>query len=190
MTSPSPAEQTAAVLQSDFPGLRRTHPQAIGVPLHDVELDPAGHTARYTWGAYEVEVRVGPEDHLNRDDPDDAALYRQITAHAALLTTGPFPGAREGAEWQLDDPRPQIMFPAALSVTVADPADPRFASAVLAAVGTALDRARLATAHAGQAAADADRERRWARERPAGVSLRSWLRQMREQHAASQAGQA
>ncbi|MEU0691568.1 hypothetical protein [Streptomyces uncialis] len=181
MTSPSPAEQTAA-LQRDFPGLRRTHPHVIGAPLHEVQLDPA-LTARFSWAGYEVRVSAGPEDHLNRDDPDDVTLHRQISAHAALLVGGPVSKAREGAEWQLVTPRSEILFPAVLSVAVADRVDPRFASAVLAAVGTALDRARLATVHAGKAAAEADREVQWERERPDGVSRTRWLRQKRTEHA-------
>ncbi|MFJ4774719.1 hypothetical protein ACIP88_37435 [Streptomyces uncialis] len=182
-TVTSPAEQAAA-LQRDFPGLRRTHPHVIGVPLNEVQLDPATLTARFSWAGYEVRVSAGHEDHLNREDPDDASLHRQISAHATLLVSGPAPEAREGAEWQLTNLRPEIHFPAVLSVAVADLADARFASAVLAAVGTALDHVRLATAHARQAAADAAREVQWERERPDGVSRTRWMLQKRAEHAA------
>ncbi|MEU7162034.1 hypothetical protein AB0A98_37320 [Streptomyces chrestomyceticus] len=172
--TPDPAEQTATAVAAAFPGLRQAEPYSLGQPLSAVQLTPR-RTARYTWGPYDVHVAVGPEDHLNREAPEDASLQRQVRARAALLATGVKDADLRGhAEWRFDNNRPEVLFPEAFSAAAADQDDPRFASAVLATVALALDYARIATGHAGQQAAEAAQRER---ERPKGVSRTEWMRQ-------------
>jgi hypothetical protein len=182
----SPAEVTAAAVAGEYPGLRQVHPHALGVPLADVRLDPSG-AARYTWSGYEVHVTVGPEAHLNADDTDSTSLQREVRAYATLLVTDVRDATTRGhVEWDMTNPRPDMLFPAAFSAAAADPADPRYASAVLATIGKALDCARIATAHAGRRAAEAAEEQRWERERPAGTTRVAWLRRKREERSRAQ----
>lgn len=186
---PSPLDATLAALTAACPGLRQTEPYAIGTPLADVRLSPQ-RTARFAWAGYEVQVTVGHEDHLDRDHPDSDALYREVRAQAALLLPQMVPqtAALDGVghvEWQMINPRPELTFPAAYAVAVADKRDPRFASAVLATVERALSFARLATEHAGARAEQAADEVRWERERPPAVSQRKWARDMRARRDAA-----
>ncbi|MFE3629517.1 hypothetical protein [Streptomyces goshikiensis] len=182
MTMPTsdPAEQTAASVADAYPGLRQVEPFSIGgEPLAVLRLAP-NLTARYRWGGYDVHVRVGPEDHLRRDDPDDASLQRQVRAHATLLVGEVVQGKVRGhVEWEVFNPRPEIIFPAAFSAAAASLDDPRLASAVLATVALALDYARIATGRAGRQAAEAAEEAQWERERPEGMRRSKWLREMR-----------
>ncbi|WP_424892216.1 hypothetical protein [Streptomyces sp. XH2] len=185
------AEQAAAALAADFPGLRQSHPRVIGAPLADVQLEPGadGLTARYTWELYTVFVHVSHEDHLNRDDPEDRSLHREVRAHAALLaasvTAAEDTKVRGHVEWPMLNQRPEMIFPAAHTVATADRSDPRFASAVLVTVGMALDHATIATQHAAQHAADAAEVVQWGRECPQGVRLSKWLRQKKTERAAA-----
>ncbi|QKZ20301.1 hypothetical protein [Streptomyces chartreusis] len=180
----NPAEQTAAELAAAFPGLRQAHPYAVGRALVDVQLEPNG-TARYAWAGYDVHVTVGHEDHADRD-PDSTALHRQIRAHATLLVQEIFHTTPRGhVEWDMTNPRPELVFPAAYTVATADRSDPRFASAVLVTVAMALDYARLATEQASRQALLAADEVRWESERPPGVSQRKWLREKRAQRDAA-----
>ncbi|MEU1824204.1 hypothetical protein ABZ502_17475 [Streptomyces abikoensis] len=181
---PSPAEATAAAVAADYPGLRQAHPHSIGRPLADVRLD--GLSARYSWKKYDVHVTVGPEGHLNTGDVEDQSLQRQVRAHAALLVTEvrDAPAVRGHVEWEMDDLRPEIVFPPAVCAAAADLTDPRLASAVLATVARALDYAKIATGHASERAAEAEEEAQWERERPEGVSRGRWLRQKQAERAA------
>ncbi|WP_030569790.1 hypothetical protein [Streptomyces aureocirculatus] len=186
-TPPSPLDATLSALAAACPGLRQTEPYAIGAPLADVRLTPR-RTARYTWAGYEVRVSVGDEDHLDRDPPDSTVLYREVRAHAVLVV--PQTAAVDGighVEWEMTNPRPEVAFPGAFTVAVADREDPRFASAVLATVAKALTHVRLATEHAGTQAAQAADEVRWESERPPEVSQRKWLRDKRAQRDAARA---
>ncbi|MGW3387342.1 hypothetical protein [Streptomyces cinereoruber] len=179
--SPSSLDQTLTALAAAYPGLRQTEPYEIGVQLADVRLTPQ-LTARYTWAGYEVQVAVGHEDHLDRDSPGSTALYREIRAYATLLVhkTVAVDGIGH-VEWEMTNPRPEMAFPVAFAVAVADRRDPRFASAILSTVAKALGYARLATEFAGAAAERAADEIRWESERPPGVSQRKWLRDKRAQ---------
>ncbi|MFF4531676.1 hypothetical protein ACFY1P_20690 [Streptomyces sp. NPDC001407] len=193
MTDPVPglAEQAAAALAADFPGLRQSHPHVIGGALADVQMEPGanGLTARYTWELYTVYVHVGREDHLNRDDPEDRALHREIRAHAALLApsvTGTEDATVRGhVEWPVLNPRPEMIFPSAYAVATADRSDPRFASAVLVTVGMALDNALLATHHATRHAAEVAEVVQWGRECPEGTRLSKWLREKKKARTAA-----
>ncbi|MFD5819371.1 hypothetical protein [Streptomyces sp. NPDC127038] len=138
---------TAAMLAAAFPGLRWAYPSAIGQALADVQLDANG-TARYAWAGYEVHVSVAHEDHLD-GNPESNALHRQVRAHCVLLVPGVADALSRGhVEWDMANPRPEVVFPAAYAVATADSSDPRFASAVLATVGRALDHVRIASGHA------------------------------------------
>jgi hypothetical protein len=182
---PSPLDQTLAALAAAYPGLRQTDPHTIGARLGDVRLTPQ-RTARYAWAGYEVQVIVGHEDHLDRDDPDSTVLYREVRAHATLLV--PQTVAVDGighVEWEMINSRAEMAFPDAFAVAVADQHDPRFAATVLSTVAKALAYARLATEHAVVQAQQAADEVRWESERPAGVSPRKWLRDKRAQRDAA-----
>lgn len=187
---PDPAEQTAAAVTAEFPGLRQAHPHSIGEhrPLSAVQLD--GQTARYRWGPYDVHVTVGHEAHLDTDTPESTSLQRQIRAHATLLIHEVVDASTRGhVEWDITNPRPELIFPAAFSAAAADQGDPRFASAVLATVAKALEYARIATPHAQTRAAEAAEEAQWERERPEGTSRLRWMRAKRaERDARSAAG--
>ncbi|WP_331753815.1 hypothetical protein [Streptomyces sp. NBC_00826] len=183
--SPSPLDQTLAAFAAAYPGLRQTDPYTIGARLGDVRLT-LQHTARFAWAGYEVQVIVGDEGHLDRDDPDSTVLYREIRAHATLLV--PQTVAVEGIghiEWEMTNSRAEMAFPASFAVAVADQHDPRFAAAVLSTVGKALAYARLATEHAVAQAGQAADEARWESERPPGISQRTWLRDKRAQRDAA-----
>ncbi|RLU82528.1 hypothetical protein CTZ27_29810 [Streptomyces griseocarneus] len=177
------AEQAAAALAADFPGLRQSHPHVIGGALADVQMEPgvAGLTAQYSWELYTVYVDVGHEVHLNRDDPEDRSLHRQVRGHAALFATSVTgtddATVRGHVEWPMLNQRPELSFPAAYNVATADRSDPRLASAVLVTVGMALDYARIATQQAVQHAADAGEVVQWGRECPEGVRMSKWLRE-------------
>ncbi|WP_274036668.1 hypothetical protein [Streptomyces sp. MMBL 11-1] len=187
LSSPSSAlDETVAALAAAHPGLRQSEPLAFGAALADVRLTPPG-TARFSWAGYEVHVTVGHEDHLDRDHPDSTALYRQIRAHATLLVTQTNTVDGIGhVVWEMTNPRPDMVFPTAFAVAVADRADPRFAAAVLSTVAKALTHARLATEHAAAQAQQAADEVQWESERPAGVSPRTWLRDKRAQRDAAE----
>ncbi|KAB7835562.1 hypothetical protein [Streptomyces mobaraensis] len=192
----NPAEQAAAALAADFPGLRQSHPRVFGAALTDVQLEPgaAGLTARYAWELYTVYVHVSQEDHLNRDDPKDQALHREIRAHATLLATS-VTGTKDAkvrghVEWPKLNQRPEMIFPTAYTVAPADCSDPRFASAVLVTVGMALDYARIATQHAVRHAAEAAEVVRWGRECPQGTRLSKWLREKKNERSAAHHGSA
>ncbi|MFJ5817402.1 hypothetical protein ACIQGT_26410 [Streptomyces sp. NPDC093108] len=183
--SPGPLDQTLTALAAAYPGLRQTEPYKIAAELTDVRLTPQ-RTARFTWAGYEVHVSVGDEDHLDRDNPDSTALYREIRAYATLLI--PETVAVDGmghVEWEKTNPRPETAFPVAFAVAAADQYDQRFSSAVLSTVGKALGYARLATEHAATHAERAADEVRWESERPPGVSQRKWLRERRAQRDAA-----
>ncbi|MFD3908980.1 hypothetical protein ACFXOL_29460 [Streptomyces californicus] len=168
-----------------YPGLRQADPYTIGAQLGDVRLTPQ-RTARYSWADYEVQVSVSHEDHLDRDDPDNTALYRQVRAHATLLVPQAIGVDGIGhVEWEVINHQAEMAFPAAFAVAVADQHDPRFAAAVLSTVAKALAYARLATDHAVVQAEQAADEVRWESERPAGVSRRKWSRNMRAQRNAA-----
>ncbi|MFE7050881.1 hypothetical protein ACFVAM_21230 [Streptomyces californicus] len=142
-----PLDATVAALAAAYPRLRRADPMVPAAPLAEVRLTPSG-TARYRWSGYDIHVTAGHEDHLDRD-PDSTILHRQIRAHATLLVPQPLGAEGIGhVEWEMTNPRPQLVFPAALAVATADKGDPRFAAAVLSTVAQALTYARLATAHA------------------------------------------
>ncbi|MCZ1011885.1 hypothetical protein [Streptomyces lydicus] len=184
-SSPGPLDQTLAALATACPGLRQVDPHTIGAPLADVRLTPQ-RTARFAWAGYEVHVAVGHEDHLDRDDLDSTALYREVRAHATLLV--PQTVAADGIghiEWEMTNSRAEMAFPTACAVAVTDQHDPRFAAAVLATAAKALAYARLATEHAGAQAEQAADEVRWESERPAGVSQHKWLRDKRAQRDAA-----
>ncbi|MFJ5851040.1 hypothetical protein [Streptomyces sp. NPDC092903] len=184
-SSPSPLDQTLAVLAAAYPGLRQTDPSKFGASLADVRLTPQ-RAARFAWAGYEVQVVVGHEDHFDRESPDSTALYREVRAHATLLVHQTV--AVEGighVEWEMTNTRSEMVFPDACAVAVADQHDPRFAAAVLSTVGKALSYARLATEHAVDQARKAADEIRWESERPAGVSPRKWLRDKRTQRDAT-----
>ncbi|KOU43185.1 hypothetical protein [Streptomyces sp. WM6378] len=184
-SSPSPLDQTVAALAAAYPGLRQTEPSKFGAPLADVRLTPQ-RTARFAWAGYEVQVSVGHEDHLDRDDPDSTALYREVRAHATLLVPQTVQVDGIGhVEWEMTNSRSEMGFPAAFAVAAADQHDPRFAAAVLSTVAKALAYARLATKHAVVQAEKAADEVRWESERPAGVSPRKWLRDKRAQRNAA-----
>ncbi|WP_332758300.1 hypothetical protein [Streptomyces sp. MT206] len=177
----NPAEQTAATVTAAYPGLRRTSPLRPGAPLTEVELDHR-LTTRYSWHGYEVDVHVGPPEHLNREDVEDTSLQRQVRAVATLVVLDVQGATAPGhVEWDLANTRPELVFPAASSAAAADTGDPRFASAVLATVARALEHARIATAEATRRAATAAEEAQWERERPDGVSRLKWLRLKREE---------
>ncbi|MFJ4700461.1 hypothetical protein ACIP5N_22220 [Streptomyces sp. NPDC088768] len=183
--APDPLEQTVAALGAAHPGLRQTEPSKWGTPLADVRLTPRG-TARFSWAGYEVHVVVGHEDHLDRDNPDSTALYREVRAHATSLVSRTDQAEGIGhVEWEMTNPRADMAFPVAFAVAVADRADPRFAAAVLSTVAKALTYARLATEHAAAQAERAADEVRWESERPEGVSQRSWFRDKRAQRDAA-----
>ncbi|MFD3422633.1 hypothetical protein [Streptomyces decoyicus] len=180
-----PLDKTLAALARACPGLRQVAPHTIGAPLADVQLTPQ-LTARFTWASYEVQVTVGHEDHLDRDDLESTVLYREIRAHAALLVPQTLDVDGIGhVEWEMTNSRAEMAFPTAFAVAVADQQDPRFAAAVLATVAKALAYARLATEHAGAQAEQAADEVRWESERPAGVSQHKWLRGKRAQRDAT-----
>ncbi|MET9779187.1 hypothetical protein ABZ023_33915 [Streptomyces sp. NPDC006367] len=182
---PGPLDQTLAVLAAAYPGLRQIEPSKWGAPLAEVRLTPQ-RTARFSWAGYEVHVIVGHEDHLDRDNPDSTALYREIRAHATFLVSQTVDVDGIGhVEWEVINPRSEMAFPAALAVAVADQADPRFAAAVLSTVAKALAYARLATERAVIQAEQAADEVRWESERPAGVNPRKWLRDKRAQRDAA-----
>ncbi|MFE7485168.1 hypothetical protein [Streptomyces sp. NPDC057552] len=183
---PGPLEQTVAALASAHPGLRQTEPSKWGAPLADVRLTPQG-TARFSWAGYEVHVIVGHEDHLDRDNPDSTALYREVRAHATLLVhrTAQVEEGIGHVEWEMTNPRADMAFPTAFAVAAADRANPRFAAAVLSTVAKALTYARLATEHAAAQAERAADEVRWESERPEGVSQRSWFKDKRAQQDAA-----
>ncbi|MFJ5954294.1 hypothetical protein [Streptomyces noursei] len=177
--SPGPLEQTLAALAAAYPGLQQADPYTIGARLGDVRLTPQ-RTARYAWAGYQVQVSVGHEDHLDRDNPDSPVLYREVRADATLLV--PQAVGVDGighVEWERTNSQAAMVFPAAVAVAVADQHDPRFAAAVLSTVAKSLAYARLATAHAVVQAEQAADEVRWESERPAGVSPRKWLRDNR-----------
>ncbi|MGK4581764.1 hypothetical protein [Kitasatospora sp. HPMI-4] len=147
----SVAEQTAAAVAAAYPGLRQRHPFSVGNRLADVQVEASGK-ARYAWKGYEVHVQVGQPSHLN-DDPEDESLQCEVRAVAVLLATEVMGlPVRGHVEWEMTNPRPEVIFPAAYVVAAADKQDPRFASAVLAGVGLALDYASAATHLAGQVA--------------------------------------
>ncbi|MDT9681051.1 hypothetical protein RND61_03005 [Streptomyces sp. TRM76323] len=184
-SSPSPLDQTLAALAAAHPGLRQTDPSKFGAALADVRLTPQ-RTARFLWAGYEVQVSVGHEDHLDRDDPDSPVLYREVRAHATLLV--PQTVAVDGighVEWEMTNSRAETVFPDTFTVAVADQHDPRFAATVLSTVAKALAYVRLATEHAGAHAERAADEVRWESERPAGISPRKWLRDERAQRDAA-----
>ncbi|MFG2986190.1 hypothetical protein ACGFYQ_33900 [Streptomyces sp. NPDC048258] len=185
----NPAEQTAAAVTADYPGLRQTQPFSVGSPLAAVTLGPDG-TARFSWGGYEVHVAVGPSAHLNSDDVEDTVLHRQVRAHATLAVHGLHEATTRGhVEWDVASTVPEVLFPAAYAVAAADRDDPRFASAVLATAAKALDHARIATAQAGQSAAQAAEELQWERDRPEGVRRSAWLRQKRAEREAARSAE-
>ncbi|MGW3932476.1 hypothetical protein ACWECC_30905 [Streptomyces microflavus] len=184
-SSPSPLDQTLAALAAAHPGLRQTEPSKFGAPLADVRLTPK-RTARFAWAGYEVQVAVGHEDHLDRDDPDSTTLYREVRAHATLLVPQTVQVDGIGhVEWEMVNSRSEMGFPAAFAVAAADQHDPRFAAAVLSTVAKALAYARVATEHAVVQAEKAADEVRWESERPAGVSPHKWLRDKRAQRDAA-----
>ncbi|MEU8543029.1 hypothetical protein AB0C52_24095 [Streptomyces sp. NPDC048717] len=187
-TPPSPLEQTTAALDAAYPGLRRSEPQSLGEPLSDVQLT-LKRTARYTWAGYEVRVSVGEEDHLDRDNPENDALYREVRAYAVLLVTDTVGVDGIGhVEWEMTNHRSEMLFPTAYAVAVADPRDPRFAAAVLSTVAKALNYARLATKRAVAEAEKAAEEARWESERPADVSPLKWRRMKRAERDAAIVG--
>lgn len=178
------AQQTAEAVAAAYPQLQRHQPVAIGAPLAAVELAADG-TARYGWCGYEVHVTVGTADHLNREESEDQSLQRVVRAHASLPTTAVvLPEARGHIEWQMDNPRPEVAFPAAYVAAAADQSDPRFASAVLVAVAQALDYAAAAAAVVAQRAADAADEIKWARSCPPGTPLNKHLQERRSERDA------
>ncbi|MFE4309200.1 hypothetical protein ACFRR6_24485 [Streptomyces sp. NPDC056891] len=180
---PDPAAQTKAAVVAAYPGLRQSHPRSFTGDQPTVLLD--GLTARYSWGPYEVHVTVGHEAHLNTNDSEDLSLQRQVRAHATLLVTNLTAISTNGhVEWDVANPRPELIFPAAFTAAAADRDDPRFTSAVLATVMKALDYARHATEDAGHRAREADQEAQWVRERPANIRLSTWLRQKRAERDA------
>ncbi|MFJ5819362.1 hypothetical protein ACIQGT_36545 [Streptomyces sp. NPDC093108] len=180
MTNPAadPAEQAAAVIGAEYPALYQAEPSSIGTShsLANVELTPQ-QTARYSCGDYDVHVAVGPEDYLNADDPEDTALHRLVRATAVLVAPALYVDPRAHVEWVKHNPKPVISFPTVHVVATADRHDPRFASAVLAAIGMALDYARATVPGVAEAAEKAAAEAEWERERPADVPRRRWLRQ-------------
>ncbi|MEV6426012.1 hypothetical protein [Streptomyces sp. NPDC051662] len=180
-----PLDQTVAALAAAYPGLRQTDPSKFGASLAEVRLTPQ-RTARFAWAGYEVQVIVGHEDHLDRDNPDSPVLYREVRAHATLLVhqTVAVDGIGH-VEWEMINSRAEMAFPDAFAVAVADRHDPRFAAAVLSTVAKSLAYARLATEHAGVQAEKAADEVRWESERPAGISPRKWLRDKRAQRDAT-----
>jgi hypothetical protein len=176
-TPTSWAEQTAAALARDFPGLRQTEPTATGRPLHDVAIGPATRLLRYSWEDYAVVIEIGEPASLDADADTAGGFHRQLTAYATLLVTEVIDHqARGRVEWQRTNPRPQMLFPAAYVAAPEERDDPLFTSAVLAACGLALDYALTATARATRQGAQAQRVRAWERDRPADVSWRSWKR--------------
>lgn len=182
---PGPLDQTLAALAASYPGLRQTEPSKWGAPLAEVRLTPQ-RTACFSWAGYEVHVIVGHEDHLDRDNPDSTALYREVRAHATFLV--PQTVGVDGighVEWDMINHRSEMVFPAAFAVAVADQADPRFSAAVLSTVAKALAYARLATERAVIQAEQAADEARWESERPAGVNPHKWLRDKRAQRDAT-----
>ncbi|MFJ2882413.1 hypothetical protein ACIQGT_14170 [Streptomyces sp. NPDC093108] len=180
MTTPStdPAEQAAAAIGAEYPGLYQAEPSGIGMlsPLTDVKLTHQ-QTARYSCGEYEVHVAVGPEDYLDTNDPEDTALHRLVRATAVLVAPALFVDPRAHVEWVKHNPKPVISFPTVHVVATADRDDPRFTAAVLAAIGMALDYARTAVPHVTTAAEQAATEAQWESERPADVPRRRWLSQ-------------
>ncbi|MFB8236299.1 hypothetical protein ACFC58_07065 [Kitasatospora purpeofusca] len=149
---PTVADETAAAVTAAYPGLRQAHPFSLGQPLADVHVEANGG-ARFAWRDYEVHVETGPPGHLNTDDVEDESLQRQVRARAVLLATETMGVPVRGhVEWEVTNPRPELGFPVAYVVAAADLRDPRFSSAVLAAVGLALDYAVIATRCAAQAA--------------------------------------
>lgn len=186
-SSPSPLDQTLAALAAAYPGLRQSEPYEIAAKLADVRLT-SQRTARFMWAYYEVHVRVGEEDHLDRDNPDSTALYREVRAFATLLVPGTVAVDGIGhVEWEMANSRAEMAFPAAFAVAAADRNDPRFAAAVLSTVGKALGYARLATEHAVVQAEQAADEVRWESERPEGINPRKWLRDKRAERDAAAA---
>ncbi|ATM24668.1 hypothetical protein SMD44_p10169 (plasmid) [Streptomyces alboflavus] len=190
MTEPVPsvAEQTAHAVAAAYPGLHQSAPYSIGKPLSAVQLAP-DLTARYSWGPYEVHVKVGPGGHRNTDDPEDTSLQRQVQAHATLLVTeisrAEEAQVRGHVEWPMYAHNPQIMFPAAHNAAAENLKDPRLASAVLATVAQALDFTQLATRLAAHKADAAAQEAQWRRECPTGMSVSQWLRRKRAEQADS-----
>ncbi|MFI1204803.1 hypothetical protein ACH4VR_36145 [Streptomyces sp. NPDC020883] len=184
-TPPSPLAETLAALTAAYPGLRQSDPYKIGASLAEVRLTPQ-RTARYAWAGYEVQVSVGHEDHLDRENSDSTALYREVRAQAVLLLPEMVSQAAWGdgighVEWEVSNSLPEIEFPPAHAVAAADQQDPRFASAVLATVAKALVFARMATERAGVHAGLAAEEIQWAAECPPDMSLRRWLQQKRRE---------
>lgn len=187
----NPAEQTADAVTADYPGLRQSSPPNPGAPLTTVTLGNDS-MAYYSWCGYEVQVHVGPADHLNRDDVEDQVLHRAIHAFATLTITAGLHEAptRGHVEWDVPPTIPKAVFPSAHCVATADQSDPRFASAILATVAKALDYARITTAQAAAQAADAAEEVQWSREVPDGERPTKWLRAKRAERATLRAAAA
>ncbi|MFJ5635055.1 hypothetical protein ACIQF5_20760 [Streptomyces goshikiensis] len=180
------AAQTKAAVLAAYPGLRQSHPRNFADDQLTVLLD--GRTAQYTWGPYKVHVTVGPEAHLNTDDQEDTSLQRQVCAYATLLDTNLMGVSSRGhVEWDITNPRPEVIFPAAFTAAAADRDDPRFTSAVLATVAKALDYALLATRTVADRAREAEQDAQWRRECPEGIRPTAWLRQKRAERDAQTA---
>ncbi|WP_335983072.1 hypothetical protein [Streptomyces sp. CA2R106] len=200
MTDPTPAEAAAQLLDARYPGIRQTQPGRITErpPLSDVQVSPEhGHGyAEFMWAGspagaahYKVHVNVGEPEPL---DPESDALYCRVRSWATVHSPDNLSFGDSGhVAWFRTNIQSQLAFPWVEVVAVEDSTDPRYASAILTAVGRALEAAGLATVAAVATKASGDAAVASEEERVrAGLTRLEWRKELRRRQREAREGGA
>ncbi|MFG2734356.1 hypothetical protein ACGFX7_05995 [Streptomyces harbinensis] len=149
MTTPN-SDAPGSAVRAQWPGLRQVSPLALTSPPGEVVVRLSDPVLRFLVrrGGPDIYVRIGRADHLDRDDPDNARLYRQLTAWVEYQVPGPDPEPRGGSEWVMSGALHRtVRMPPAYVVAPDRVNTTDFAEAVWTALGMAMDNAEASLAH-------------------------------------------